>query len=528
MNQTSIFPRQLYPATNKPVVHLVNAFTNPYDNAVATARTCYSDHIVSSSEVRDDPKGTVKRDRIARSIFLAGHHTTLQHASFQFTIEGVSRNSIWSFLHSHPHYNSEQVSQRFVPVTMERFTVPSLAEPALSIYQNAVGMLMKSYTAMQFLLMPMVQSEYQRRFPARQMEADRWKNDVTKKVQEVARYVLPLATHAHLYHTISGITLFRYYRLCNLFDVPQEQKQLVQSMVDEVNEWDPDFLKNAEDPMAIEDTPEYQYIQRLQSHPTDPGKFTDEFDRSLDGYTSRLTDYSVNAEENIAEAVRGIFGLCRTDLAADQAVSMVLDPRLNPYLTETLNLNHHSKLTRSLNHAHFTFHKKLSHTADSQEQRHRTLPGSRPILSRHLSLKPDYVIPMLIAKIPAALSFYQHTMEKLWHYIAALKNISVPDEAITYLLPNAFPVRYLESGSLLDFHHKWTHRLCYTAQEEIWKSSVEEVLQVKSRFPVIGRYLSAPCTLRLRAAKGPLCPEGSRYCGVPVWRYKINEYSRTI
>ena len=35
-----------------------------------------------------------------------------------------------------------------------------------------------------------------------------------KKAQEIARYVLPLATHAALYHTVLGLTLLRYWRLC--------------------------------------------------------------------------------------------------------------------------------------------------------------------------------------------------------------------------------------------------------------------------------------------------------------------------
>ena len=63
---------------------------------------------------------TALRDRIARSIFEAGHHTTLQHAHFQFALSGVSRQFLWTFLHSHPFYNSEQVSQRYVEVKAER------------------------------------------------------------------------------------------------------------------------------------------------------------------------------------------------------------------------------------------------------------------------------------------------------------------------------------------------------------------------------------------------------------------------
>jgi hypothetical protein len=43
--------------------------------------------------------------------------------------------------------------------------------------------------------------------------------------------VLPVATHAFLYHTVSGITLLRYYRLCREYDAPLEQRVVVEKMV---------------------------------------------------------------------------------------------------------------------------------------------------------------------------------------------------------------------------------------------------------------------------------------------------------
>jgi len=97
-----------------PKVRLVNAFERPFENVVATARTCYSSKgIVTEDQASARPE---RRDALAKSIYAAGHHTTFQHAHFQFAIENVSRQFLWSFLHSHPFYNSEQVSQRYVEV----------------------------------------------------------------------------------------------------------------------------------------------------------------------------------------------------------------------------------------------------------------------------------------------------------------------------------------------------------------------------------------------------------------------------
>jgi thymidylate synthase ThyX len=180
-------------------------------------------------------------------------------------------------------------------------------------------------------------------------------------------------------------------------------------------------------------------------------------------------------------------------------------------------------------HPHYTFKKKISHAADSQDQRHRMTPASRPVLARQVRWDtPDFVIPALIQATPAAHAFYSETMTRLWGRMRQLLSAGEKVESVLYLLPNAFPIRFEESGDLLNFHHKWTHRLCYTAQEEIWKTSQEEVLQVKARFPLIGKYFGAPCWMRQGAGVRPFCPEGDRFCGVPVWKLEVNQYSRLI
>jgi hypothetical protein len=149
----------------------------------------------------------------------------------------------------------------------------------------------------------------------------------------------------------------------------------------------------------------------------------------------------------------------------------VLSPRQNPYLSEALQLGAHGKLMRTLVHASYTFQKKLSHAADSQDQRHRMTPASRPLLqATFVPGEPDVIVPALLAEVPEALDVFSRTCAEAWVAIERLVNAGVAPELALYLLPNAFPIRFLESGELLHFHHKWVHRLCYTAQEEIWRA----------------------------------------------------------
>jgi hypothetical protein len=71
-------------------------------------------------------------------------------------------------------------------------------------------------------------------------------------------------------------------------------------------------------------------------------------------------------------------------------------------------------------------------------------------------------------------------------------------------------------------------RLCYNAQEEIWRASVDEARQIRGVHPRIGRWLLPPCTIRDAAGVRPVCPEGERFCGEKVWRIDIDQYERII
>ena len=106
--------------------------------------------------------------------------------------------------------------------------------------------------------------------------------------------------------------------------------------------------------------------------------------------------------------------------------------------------------------------------------------------------------------------------------------MGAPEESALYLLPNAVSIRFEESGDLLNFHHKWSKRLCYTAQEEIWKTSKEEVTQLAEIAPRVAKHIGAPCALRKAAGTRPFCPEGDRFCGVLVWRLPVEKYERLI
>jgi thymidylate synthase ThyX len=195
----------------------------------------------------------------------------------------------------------------------------------------------------------------------------------------------------------------------------------------------------------------------------------------------------------------------------------VLDPARNRYRLDTLNVSSHSALMRTLNHAHYTFRKRISHTADSQDQRHRMVPGSRPLLARTVPDTPDVVEPPLIADDPGCHALFREAVEEAWDARARLRALGVAPETALYVLPNALAVRFEESGTLLHLLHKWTMRTCLNAQREIYEASMDEIAQVRAVHPRLVEHVGPPCVVRNGRVR-PRCPEGSHFCGIPVWR----------
>jgi len=498
--------------TAPPRVTLRNAFAHPFDSAIAAARTCYSPHLVVPEEVTEKQRVT-----IGAGTYFGGHHTVYQHAHFEFGLENVSRQFVWSFLHAHPFYNSEQQSQRYVRLDRAQAYIPAASAEfgagERAIYEKAVARAWEHYRELTRALEP----------TARAILSDIWhvgpmsharrvqkvERQSEKRAIEVARYVLPVAAFTTLVHTISGIVLFRLWRMQAANDTPTEARHVLSEMVARVREVDPEFFDRF-DNGAMEEMPEWQQPAR------DGEAFAREFDGRLAGLTSRLVDFSPRGIEAMAEAYRAVMGLTAAECPSAEALDRMLNPARNPYRRETLNIGVHAPMMRPLDHAHFTFAKKISHTADSQDQRHRMVPGSRPLLTLADTRSPDSITPMLIRENPRALEIYQQAMEEAWAAKNELITRGVAREFALYLLPNAKAIRLVESGSLLHLLHKWTMRTCFNAQEEIYQASIEEVEQVRAAFPELGRYIGPPCYLRAGIST-PICTEGSHFCGVKVW-----------
>jgi thymidylate synthase ThyX len=493
-------------------VTLRSAPAVPYDGAIAAARTCYSPRVILPSEVTEP-----QRNSIGPLTFDGGHHTVYQHAHFEFGLENISRQFVWSVLHAYPFYNSEQSSQRYVKLREPRAFVPPIGGQALEVYEQAVVRAWEHYETLSALLKDdawaiLKELRYVRptNTPERLKAVER---EAEKKAIETARYVIPIAAFTSMVHTVSGLVLHRLHRMLHAGDTPYEARCVIGAMVDLVHEFDPLFFEKVGlATLRPSELPEASFPRPRASGDA----FAAAFDARLGGRVSKLRDWSPAAEPLVAEAVRATFGLSEDEMDDGEAIDRVMNPARNRYRVDMLNVSYHSPMMRALHHPSYVFEKKLSHTADSQDQRHRMVPASRPLMTFADTEAPDVVTPGLILRNPRALEVYRQAIGEAWQAKNRLLAAGVPLEYALYLLPNAKALRMVESGSFIALQHKWTLRTCFNAQEEIYLASMDEVAQVREVHPRLAKFLGPPCVLRNRIVS-PRCTEGTKFCGVPVW-----------
>src|SRR6202011_730556 len=272
-----------------PRVTLRNHFAHPYDSAIAAARTCYAPRIIGPEEITDK-----QRLQIGAATFFGGHHTVYQHAHFEFGLENVSRQFVWSFLHAHPFYNSEQQSQRYVRLNHALAYLPpetpGFGVAEREIYERAVARAWGYYRELTALLQGDARTILGDIWhispishPKRVQKVDR---QAEKRAIEVARYVLPVAAATTMVHTLSGVVLHRLWRMQAASDTPTEARAVIGEMVARVREVDAQFFDRF-DNGPLEDLPEWQ------PSPSSSGeRQAEEFDAKLAGHTSLLVDYS--------------------------------------------------------------------------------------------------------------------------------------------------------------------------------------------------------------------------------------------
>jgi flavin-dependent thymidylate synthase len=438
----------------------------PTDIAVGSARSCYfGKHIVTPEDVAEWDK----KNELLNSIFKAGHHTTLMHYHFTFLIEGISRLLIWRLLHSHPFYNSEQVSQRYAKMKIDNFTYPKNANK--NNWQKYYEEMFFYYESLIEKLIPVIEKV----LPKFQKKSSK------KKAQEFARYLLPMGMNAHLYHTVNVITALRYITAVKA--IPEAKNEAEEF----INQLKNQMLKIDENLAPLIEFAENEKVV-----------FPD------------IDIEKIKKRHNIEQKVK-IFDIIDYDFKLNENYAGVM--RLSSmYLDESILGSFNSYI-------------KLSLSADAQNQRHRRSPAVRPALES--IYKRDFYIPPLIENNKEVKEIYLQAIEKSYEFFEK-ESVNLGFGEAVYALLNAHNIEIIEHDDFNEFAHKAQMRLCYNAQEEIFDIVYNQVKQLRDVGVRAADKFLPPCAVRYKEGIRPICPEGERFCGIKVWKLGFDDYNRVI
>lgn len=184
----------------------------------SAAHSCYSDK--GASELMEE-WDEAKNRRWLGNPLASGHHSVIEHASYTFSIEGMSRSASHQLVR-HRMASYSQLSQRYVDMKNADFVIPAsiAADPELEARYRE--------------LMEMIWDEY--RYLSKKVPA------------EDARYVLPNACTTNITVTMNARELLHFFELRTCRRAQQELREIADEMLRLVREVSPFIFRNAGPP----------------------------------------------------------------------------------------------------------------------------------------------------------------------------------------------------------------------------------------------------------------------------------------
>ena len=212
----------------------------PEHTVASAARLCYS-----PSTIDDIREGLTEEKTAAFVDMLAeiGHESPIEHASFTFGVEGVSR-SLLAQLTRHRIASFSVQSQRYVAESHFEYVLPPEIEAipeAAARYRQAMAEDQAHYEALTEIL----KAKHLEEFLAAGMAEKAAARAAEKKAIEDARFVLPNACTTKLIVTMNARSLHNFFRhrCCNR--AQWEIRELADKMLAECVAVAPHLFKNA-------------------------------------------------------------------------------------------------------------------------------------------------------------------------------------------------------------------------------------------------------------------------------------------
>lgn len=193
-------------------VKLISYTDNPEKLIAQAAKICYSPVGVDEIEKSLDKVSTEKFIEMLMDI---GHESPIEHVSFTFAVEGVSR-TLTHQLVRHRMASFSQQSQRYVKLEQFDYIIPPSIEKnemAREIFIKAMKEDQQHYGE----IVDILYSENLELLISRGIDEKLAKSKAEKKSIEDARYIFPNACETKIVFTMNARSLFNFFkhRCCN-------------------------------------------------------------------------------------------------------------------------------------------------------------------------------------------------------------------------------------------------------------------------------------------------------------------------
>lgn len=232
-------------------VTLLTYTADPERTVASAAKLCYSASDIASIK---DGLTEEKTASFVEMLSEIGHESPIEHASFTFGIEGVSR-SMLAQITRHRIASYSVQSQRYVKENNFTFVTPPAItedESALKLYDEA----MKSAEAAYHAIAQKLSDRYFAEMTADGIDEKTARRSAEKKAIEDARFVLPNACETKMVMTINARSLMNFFRhrCCNR--AQWEIREVADQMLALVCEVAPNLFKTAGPPCVCGGCPE--------------------------------------------------------------------------------------------------------------------------------------------------------------------------------------------------------------------------------------------------------------------------------
>jgi len=232
-------------------VELIAHTPDPERVVSAAAKLCYSKSGVSDLLQKQSDEEV---ERFLGILMDLGHASPIEHVSFTFGVEGVSR-VLTHQLVRHRIASFSQQSQRYVKLEQFEYIMPPMIaenEEAKAIFESAMEQDQKTYNELADVLF----NQYVEKYLNEGLSEKKAKRQAEKKAIEDARFVFPNACETKIVFTMNARSLMNFFHHRSCQRAQWEIRNMSIEMLRQVRALSPTLFKHAGPKCLIGPCPE--------------------------------------------------------------------------------------------------------------------------------------------------------------------------------------------------------------------------------------------------------------------------------